>query len=480
VHSATVQCIPRTVQDAAARIRSRELTSVELTMAVLERAEKLDGGLGTYLTRFDEQALSAASAADRELAVGVDRGPLHGIPVAVKDNLAAREGPTTAQSLVFDSSWALGTDAPVVDRLRRAGAVLTGKTTLAEFAVGLPDPRKPFPIPRNPWDATTYPGGSSSGSASGLAAGMFLGAVGTDTGGSIRMPAAWCGVTGLKPTFGRVPKTGCVPLSFSLDHVGPMARSVWDCAAMLQAMAGHDPSDLDSASVAVPDYVTELKENLAGVRLGVARHDHVPESADPALAPCFEDAVAALESLGGSSVEVSLPYWSETNFATIVTLTADAVAYHQPHLRDRWDDYFSATRAVLAQGLLVSAADYVQAQRVRRIAHHALQRLFQDVDVVISPTTSTGAFAYDEHDVLPDLEALDESLLTGYWSAVGFPALALPMGFTAGGLPLSLQIAGRPFEDGLVMRVGDAYQRITDWHLQVPPLVSELEREEPR
>jgi aspartyl-tRNA(Asn)/glutamyl-tRNA(Gln) amidotransferase subunit A len=468
------------VRDAASRIRSRELTSVELTTAVLSRANELDARLGTYLARFDDQALSSAATADRELAARVDRGPLHGIPVAVKDNLAAREGPTTAQSLVFDPSWAREKDAPVVDRLRRAGAVLTGKTTLAEFAVGLPDPSKPFPIPRNPWDAGTYAGGSSSGSASGLAAGMFLGAIGTDTGGSIRMPAAWCGVTGLKPTFGRVPKSGCVPLSYSLDHVGPMARSVWDCAAMLRVLAGHHLSDPESSQLPVADYLAELTPNLAGVKLGVARDNHFPESADPSLATCFEAAVTSLESLGASSVEVSLPYWTDTNFATIVILTADAVAYQQPDLRDRWHDYFSATRAVLAQGLLVSAADYVQAQRVRRTAHRALQRLFQDVDVVISPTTSTGAFVYDDHDVLPDLDAVDESLLTGYWSAVGYPALALPMGFTAAGLPLSLQIAGRPFEDGLVLRVGDAYQRITRWHLAVPPLVRELERAERR
>jgi aspartyl-tRNA(Asn)/glutamyl-tRNA(Gln) amidotransferase subunit A len=440
----------------------------------------LDARLGTYLARFDDQALSAAATADRELAAGVDRGPLHGIPVAVKDNLAAREGPTTAQSLVFDSSWARDKDAPVVDRLRRAGAVLTGKTTLAEFAVGLPDASKPFPLPRNPWDTDAYAGGSSSGSASGLSAGMFLGAIGTDTGGSIRMPAAWSGVTGLKPTFGRVPKSGCVPLSYSLDHVGPMARSAWDCAAMLRVLAGHQPSDPDSSPLPVPDYLAELTPNLAGVKLGVARENHFPASADPSLARCFEAAVASLESLGASSVEVSLPCWTETSFATIVILTADAVAYQHPDLRGRWHDYFSATRAVLAQGLLVSAADYVQAQRVRRTAHRALQHLFQAVDVVISPTTSTGAFAYDEHDVLPDLEAVDESLFTGYWSGVGYPALALPMGFTDAGLPLSLQIAGRPFEDGLVLRVGDAYQRMTSWHLRVPPLVRALERAEAR
>jgi aspartyl-tRNA(Asn)/glutamyl-tRNA(Gln) amidotransferase subunit A len=473
--------IPLTVAEAAQRMRLGELSSVELTGAVIARADALDARLGTYLARFDSQALAAAAEADRELASGVDRGPLHGIPVAVKDNLAAREGPTTAQSLVFDSPWVPGYDAPVVWRLRQAGAVLTGKTTLAEFAVGLPDPLKPFPIPRNPWDPRTYAGGSSSGSGSGVATGMFLAAIGTDTGGSIRMPAAWCGVTGLKPTFGRVPKSGCVPLSFSLDSVGPLARSAWDCAAMLRVLAGHDRSDPDSSELPVPDYLAELTGDLSGVRVGVARGDDVlPDSADPALTRCYEDATAALESLGASAIEVSLPLWSEASFATIVTLASDAVAYHRPNVGTRWAEYFSATRALLAQGSLLSAADYVQAGRVRRAAQRRLRRLFGEVDLIVSPTTTSGAFAYDEHDVLPDLEAVDATLLTGYWSAVGYPALAVPMGFTADGLPLSRQVAGRPFDEALVLRAGDAYQRITNWHVQEPPLVREPRCEEAR
>jgi aspartyl-tRNA(Asn)/glutamyl-tRNA(Gln) amidotransferase subunit A len=252
-----------------------------------------------------------------------------------------------------------------------------------------------------------------------------------------------------------------------------MARSAWDCAAMLRVMAGHDPGDPDSSDVAVPDYLAELTPDLAGVRLGVARENHFPASADPALAQCFEDAIAALEGLGATSVEVTLPHWSEAGFATLVTLAADAVAYHRPHMERRWDDYFSATRDLLTQGTLLSAADYQQAQRVRQTTDRSLQQLFEDVDLILSPTTSSGAFAYDEHDVLPNLEAVDATLFTGYWSAVGYPALAVPMGFTVEGLPLSLQIAGRPFDDGLVLRAGYAYQRITDWHLRLPPLVTE-------
>jgi aspartyl-tRNA(Asn)/glutamyl-tRNA(Gln) amidotransferase subunit A len=465
--------IPLTVKEAAASLRAGELSSVELTEAVLARADQLDPRLGTYLVRFDEQALAAAAAADADLAAGVDRGPLQGVPVAVKDILAAREGPTTAQSLVLDPAWGAGKDAPIVSRLRGAGAVITGKTTTAEFACGMPDPAKPFPIPRNPWNLRTYPGGSSSGTGSGVAAGLFLAGIGTDTGGSIRMPAAYCGVSGLKATFGRVPKSGCAPLGYSLDHVGPLARSAWDCAAMLQALAGYHPSDPDSAEVPVPDYLSGLAGGLVGLKVGVVREHHFPENADPALSGCFEAAVQALESLGATVVEVSLPYWAEMNTATMFILAAEAAAYHRQDLQNRWGDYFTASRALLARGVVVSGADVVQGHRVRRVALRALQELFRTVDVVVSPTAAAGALAYDDEDGLVSIDELIDGLFTPYWNAVGNPALVVPMGFTRGELPLSLQIAGRPFEEAVVLGVADAYQRLTDWHLRVPPIVTE-------
>jgi aspartyl-tRNA(Asn)/glutamyl-tRNA(Gln) amidotransferase subunit A len=465
--------IPLSIRDAADGLRSGALTSVALTEAVLERADRVDPKLGTYIVRFDETALAAAAEADAELAGGVDRGPLHGIPLGVKDILAAKEGPTTAQSLILDPEWGAGSDAPAVRRLRAAGAVITGKLTTMEYACGMPDPSKPFPIPRNPWDTGTWPGGSSSGTGSGVAAGLILGGLGTDTGGSIRCPAAFCGVSGLKATFGRVPKSGCTPIGYSLDHVGPLARTAWDCAAMLAVLAGRDPSDPDSADRPVPDYLAALEGggSLEGVRIGVERVHHSPEGADPALAGCFEAAVAALEGLGATVTEVVLPLYREMASATMITAYAEGLAYQRQDMRARWDDYFAGTRDFTARGALISAADYVQAQRVRRVALRHVAALFTQVDVVVTPTASIGALAYDDRDELPSLDMLIHHMFTQYWNATGSPALSIPMGFTEGGLPLSLQVAGRPFDEPMVLRVGHAYQGVTGWHLEQPPLV---------
>jgi aspartyl-tRNA(Asn)/glutamyl-tRNA(Gln) amidotransferase subunit A len=465
--------IPLTVEAAAIALRTGELTSVELTTACLARADALDPELGTYLARFDDTALEAAAIADEELQAGIDHGPLQGIPVGMKDILAMPEGPTTAQSLVLDREWGAGKEGPVVKRLKGAGTVITGKVTTMEFACGMPDPAKPFPIPRNPWDTTTWPGGSSSGTGSGVSAGLFLAGIGTDTGGSIRIPAAFCGVSGLMPTFGRVPKSGCVPLGFTLDHIGPLARSAWDCAAMLQVLAGYDPSDPNSVDRPVPDYFATIDDGVAGLRIGVMREHHFPEGSDPATAECFDAALATLETQGAVLVDVSIPYYLEVCAAMMITASAEIGAYHYPDMCARWGDYFAATRLTLGRGALSSGADYVQAQRVRRVGQHALAAMFADVDVIATPTASTGATSYAEiFDPGADPMALFEKVFTPYWDAVGNPAFVVPMGFTDGGLPLSLQLGGRPFDESTLLRVGHAYQSATDFHLQVPELAS--------
>jgi aspartyl-tRNA(Asn)/glutamyl-tRNA(Gln) amidotransferase subunit A len=275
-------------------------------------------------------------------------------------------------------------------------------------------------------------------------------------------------------TFGRVPKSGCTPIGYSLDHVGPLARSAWDCAAMLAAMAGHDPSDPESARRPVSDYVAALDGSIAGLRVGVDRVHSFPEGADPALAGCFEAAVSALADLGATVVEVSLPLYPEMRGATMVTAYAEGLAYQRQDMRARWGDYFSGTREFTARGALISGADYVQAQRVRRVAQRGVQALLREVDVIVTPTAAIGALAYDDHDELPTLDMLISHMFTQYWNATGNPALSIPMGFTEGGLPLSLQIAGRPFDEATTLRVGDAYQAVTDWHLELPPLVKDL------
>lgn len=457
--------LPLSITEAAAALRADELSSEELTAAALERADACDGVLGVYLARFDEEARSAARRADAELARGTDRGPLHGIPLGVKDILSTEEGPTTANSLVHDRSWGAGADAPVVQRLRAAGAVIVGKVTTMEFAIGSPDFTKPFPIPRNPWDPARWPGGSSSGTGAGVAAGFFLGGLGTDTGGSIRIPAAYCGITGLMPTFGLVPTGGCVPLGYSLDHIGPMARGAADCALMLEVMTGRPgfADDGGSASAAGGSAAT-----LAGLRVGVSRE--LFEGADPACPSCFEAALEVLRDLGASLEEVALPYYGELVAIDLVTMYSEALAYHLPDLRRRWADFFEGTRTSVGQGALITGADYVQAQRVRRVAIAALRRLYDSVDVIAMPTATQGAMTY-ETMASPDQGARSMAAIhTPYWDPVGNPVLALPMGFTADGLPLSLQLAGRPNEEARLLTVGRAFQERTGWHRRVPSL----------
>jgi aspartyl-tRNA(Asn)/glutamyl-tRNA(Gln) amidotransferase subunit A len=457
-----------TLSAAAAALRDGTSTSRALTEVAIANADATDELLGTYLARFDEAALAAADRADAELASGLDRGPLHGIPFAVKDIIAVADGPTTAQSLVLDPAWAAGRDAPVVARLRAAGAVITGKTSTMEFAVGMPDTTKPFRLPRNPWNPGTWAGGSSSGSGAGVAAGTFLGALGTDTAGGIRIPAAFCGVSGLVPTFGRVPKTGVVPLGFSLDHVGTIARAARDCAEVLAVIAGAHPSDPDSADApfAAPERL--WSGDLAGLRIGVLREGHFPPETDPAVPGAFGSALDVLAALGADLAEVTLPYWAEMHTVNMVTMCGEAVAYHRNDLANRWHDYFAPTRQLLAFGALMSGADYVQAQRVRRAAQDAVRRLFARFDVLVGPLSSVPAPRYLDEHANVDLADISAVVHTEYWDSLATPILAVPMGSTADGMPLSLQLVARAFDEATLLRVGDAFQRRTDWHLRTP------------
>jgi aspartyl-tRNA(Asn)/glutamyl-tRNA(Gln) amidotransferase subunit A len=464
--------LPLTIKAAAAGLRDGQITSVELTEGMLDRIEHLNPRLGAFIAVTGETALAAARQADADLDRGLDKGPLQGIPLGVKDIIATREAPTTANSHILDRSWGAHWDAPVVERLRAAGAVIMGKTVTSEFACGSPDPDNGFPMPKNPWDLEYSAAGSSAGTGIAVAAGLVLGGLGTDTGGSVRAPAAANGHTGLKVTFGRVPKFGCVPLGYSLDSIGPMARTAWDCAALLNVMAGYDPRDPTAAEQPVPDYVGALSGQIQGLRIGVpsSYFFDVPELA-PEVKTAVLRGIEALERAGAVVREVAIPHLEVAKNANNLIWASEGFAYHQQDLRTRWELYGRYTRTMIARGALVNGPDYVQAQRFRAYFKKAVATAMADVDVLVTPTATTPAEKISEMDMQRRL--LGPSF-TGMWNLIGLPALAVPCGFSSTGLPLSMQIVGKPFDEATVLRAGDAYQRLVDWQLRVPPIAIQV------
>jgi aspartyl-tRNA(Asn)/glutamyl-tRNA(Gln) amidotransferase subunit A len=464
--------LPTTIAEAGTWLRSGRLSAVELTQALLDRAHAAQDVLGAFIVITDETALQAAQQADDELGRGIDRGPLHGMPLGIKDIIATSDAPTTANSRVLDPAWGQRPDATVVRKLREAGAVMLGKTVLHEFAIGWPDPETGFPIARNPWDVSRSPGGSSSGTGAAIAAGLILGGLGTDTGGSIRGPAAWCGISGLKPTFGRVSKEGCVPLGYSLDNIGPMARTAVDCAVLLQVLAGFDGSDPNSADLPVPDMLSGLDGVARGLRIGIPR-DYFFEA--PELNPEIKQAVLAavdvLASAGAEVRDVPLPHAHLARNANRAIMYGEAFAYHEYDLRTRPQLYGKYTRLQLQRGVLYSAADYVQAQRVRSLIVAEAAAALRDVDVLITPTSLNMPPRFVDYDV-DALSALPD--FTTFGNLTGLPAMSIPCGFSDSELPIGLQIFGRAFDEPMVFKVAHAYQSLTDWHTRTPTSVVEV------
>jgi aspartyl-tRNA(Asn)/glutamyl-tRNA(Gln) amidotransferase subunit A len=426
------------IAEASAALAAGELSSVELIKHCLGVADRTDSTLAAFTARFDESALAAARQSDERRRRGASLGPLDGIPIGVKDILATREGPTRAQSLV-PHPVPIGSEAEPVRRLRDAGCVVLGKLATMEYAVGLTDDTKPFRQPANPVDPARWAGGSSSGAGSAVAVGSVLGAVGTDTAASIRMPAAFCGVTGLKPTYELVSRSGCLPLASTLDHVGPLARSATDCAMLLSSMAGTDVTP----------------GGVAGLRIGFdALTSQGPR--DPAVDSAFDAAVQRFRSLGAELTPLDLPAYEALSAAAQMILYAEAFAVHRARLASAWSDYSSNTRRRLGLGALIPAADYVDALRVRRAGIAAVARLFESVDLVVTPTTGAPA---------PTLASLRDAratigsrtfLYTAYWNAAGNPAASVPMG-SSHGLPLGLQIVGRWRDDATVLGAAAAF-----------------------
>jgi aspartyl-tRNA(Asn)/glutamyl-tRNA(Gln) amidotransferase subunit A len=465
--------VPSTIVEAGNLLRGRQLSAVELTETLLANADAAQDSIAAFITIAHEPALEAARQADRELAAGHDRGPLHGIPIGVKDIIATLDAPTTANSRVMDLAWGESRDATVVSKLRDAGAVMLGKLGLNEYAIGFPDPDTGFRIPKNPWNLEHFPGGSSSGTGAAVAAGLVLGGLGTDTGGSIRGPAAYCGISGIKPTFGRVSKEGCVPLGYSLDNIGPMTRTVHDCALMLQVLAGYDPLDLCSVDVPVPDMLAGFGAGASGLRIGVPRAYFFDQpELDPQQKTAVLAAIDALSNAGAHIVEVSIPHAAVARDAQRAIMFTEAYTYHEPDLQTRPELYGKYTRQLLRQGVLISGPDFVQAQRVRTLIRQEALQALAGVDVLVTPMMLGTAPRFDDYRVD---SMLKQPNFSGIWNLTGLPAMSVPCGFASNNLPLSMQIVGKPFDEPTVFRAGHAYQQVTDWHTRQPEPIWEKE-----
>jgi len=442
-----------------------KVTSVDATEAYLDRIARHDGVLRSYITVMGDAARARARAADAEQAGGRRRGPLHGVPVALKDLIAVAGVRMTGGSEML-ADHVPARDAFVTERLHAAGAVILGKLAMHEFAFGRPAVDGPFPTGRNPWDIRRAPAGSSSGSAVAAAAGLCAGALGSDTGGSIREPAAMCGLVGHKPTYGLVSRSGVLAMDWSLDHVGPMTRSVWDTAVMLQAIAGHDPADTSSLAGPAPDYLAHLEDGARGLKVGLLRRFYVDW---PGLdAEVRAAALAAFDVLareGATVSDVDAPLLDLT--AAIWTcFLAEMYEYHREMSRRAPEKYREGTRIRLYMGALVTAQDFLRAQRLRVRFRREIDALLDTVDVLVFPGQASPAQRFEE---ISSLEVMAPgSRYTSPWNLLGLPAVSVPAGFTRAGLPVSIQIVGRMGDDATVLRAARAYERATDWHTRRP------------
>ena len=465
-----------TIAEAARGIAARDLSPVELTEAYLARIAAQDGVLRSFVRVTPEAALAAARRAEAEIMRDGPRGPLHGIPFALKDIFDSEGLPTTGHSARCLDNLA-AEDAEATARLKAAGAVPLGKLATHEFATGGPSWDLPFPPARNPWDLTRFPGGSSSGSGVAVAAGLAPGAMGSDTGGSIRLPAAFCGTAGLKPSYGRVSKRGVLPLSYTLDNAGPLAWTAEDCAILLQAIAGHDPRDPASADVPVPDYRAGLQDGIRGLRIGLVRHWYETDRrASDATIASMEAAVEVLRAQGAEVREVTLHPLAAYQATMRVIGAAESFAIHADWLRGRPADYGEVFRYRVLPGALVTGPDYVQAQRFQRLLAAEMRAALGEVDALLTATT------WGEAPVMAEMRAeanFAAPPLTNPWNVAQLPCLALCCGFGPGGLPLSLQFATRPFAEALLLRIGQAYEAATPWRARRPTIPTEAPPEHP-
>jgi aspartyl-tRNA(Asn)/glutamyl-tRNA(Gln) amidotransferase subunit A len=454
------------LSDASDLLQARKVSPVELTNACLARIARLNPQLNAFITVTSEQALADARAAEADIARGRRRGPLHGIPIALKDLFDTAGVRTTAGSAVF-ADRVPSQDAEVVRRLKAGGAILLGKLNMHEFAYGDTSAVSHFGPVRNPWSLDRVPGGSSGGSAAAVAAHLCYGALGSDTGGSIRQPAACCGIVGLKPTYGLVSTRGVVPLSWSLDHVGPMCRSVADAAMLLQPIAGYDVLDINSVDAPVPDYAKAVRQKVSTLRLGVPRAMFY-EMLDPEIDQAVRAALEVLRRLTASTRDVELPA-----YATVPVVGAEAYAFHAPYFTRTPQLYQPATRQRLELGAEVPAAAYIEGRRELERLRRAVRTVFSRVDLLVTPTMPVLPQTVDEalnNPAVPPPGGVALSLRnTQPFDIFGLPSISIPCGFSRSGLPIGLEISGPHLGEPLVLALAHAYEQATEWHRRTPP-----------
>ncbi len=454
------------ITQAARLIQRRELSPVDLTRAFLDRITALDPQLNAFITVTADHAMAQAKAAETEIAAGTYRGPMHGIPFGLKDIYCTTGILTSCHSRTRDD-YVPTFDATTVKKLYEAGGVLLGKLSTHEFAHGGPSFDLPWPAARNPWDRDHFTGGSSSGSGAGVAAGLMMGAMGSDTGGSIRNPSALCGLVGLKPTYGLISRYGVFTNSFSYDHAGPMTWTVEDCAIMMQALAGHDPNDPASAAKGIPDYSSGLHSGIKGMRIGIIRHlyeDDVPVA--PAVKAALEQAYDVLRGLGAILEDVRIRPASDYHAVKITGAESELFSVHHPVMRKRLNHFGADFLGRALGALLISGHDYMRASRQRRLMIEEMAPLYAKYDVLL--TAGPGPAA--RLDAWRTINFWQRNSVTTPFNCTGGPALVQCIGFNEAGLPLSMQIVGRPFADNVVMRVAQAYESATPWKSRRPDL----------
>ncbi|HEY1301104.1 MAG TPA: amidase [Stellaceae bacterium] len=460
-----------TIAEAARLIAAKKLSPVELTRACLDRVEALDGRLHAFVHPTPERAMAEARAAEAAIASNGPSGPLHGIPIGLKDIVDTKGIPTACGSKLLADNIP-ETDAHCAERLAVAGTVLLGKLTTHEFADGGPSFDLPAPPARNPWHPDHFTAGSSSGTGAAIAAGMILGGIGTDTGGSIRGPAALCGIAGIKPTYGLVSRAGVAPAAFSLDHIGPMAWTAEDCALMLQALAGHDPRDPASANRPVPNYTALLNSGVKGLKIGVIHHFHETDhKVAPATQRGIDGAIGAFRELGAEIREVQVsPLQDWAACGSLISITERAAAYEE-WARTRLGDFGERMRSRLMLGAFVSGVDYVQALRRRRELRAELQQAMRELDAVLTATQPAEAAKID---AIPKWDLFERPGFMMPFNVAGYPAISLCAGFGEGGLPVAIQLAAKPFQEAALFRIAHAFEQATPFRSRRPAMTESL------